>query len=621
MKSTTERREYFERLIEAAERDIKKNPRLYNAKVAMLAILGYAVVFSMLIVLLMILGGIGWVSLVSASILILLVKSKMIFAIIAMTYVLVRALWVKFTDPQGYQLNRKEYPLLYNEINRLRRKLSTPYIHQVILMPEYNAAIVQTPRLGLLGWYKNTLYLGLELLLSMSPAQASSVIAHELGHLSGKHNRFSGWIYRVRLSWNTIMIGLQEQHNFGANLLRRFFNWYSPTFAAYSFALARANEYSADAVAVQLTSPDDVSHALVNSHVVHDLLSEQFWHPYIRLADTCEKPKSHPFSELISFLQNHSFEHSAVHAHIEKAMSMETNHFNTHPALKDRLHAINSLPTLPEGVKESAAKLWLNDKLPEIIKYFDEEWLQQNAVRWRERFDYVQQGREKLNKLRAKAIDELNGEEFWQLAVLTEEFETDTDCLPIYEGYKARYPDDLNVDFAIARILLNRENETGVELMKSIMAQQQNLRFNACEWLAYFYCKRKDKVLADYWQQQAKVQRDIDTDAQLEREDISSLDELSIPEADSHFYGRIRDAIQPIGEVKHAWMAEKKMRHYPEAKTYILVFEKAMFSNESIVSELIISKLKIDCVCFVILKGGVKKAIAKKAIKNGVQLF
>lgn len=190
MQSTTQRRERFEQLIAAAERDIQHNPRRYTIKVALLALLGYAVIFGMLLVLIGLVGGLGWAALASTAFILFLFKTKLIFALLIMIYVLLRALWVRFQAPVGYRVKAKQYPAIFTELKSLSRKLKAPKVHQVILTPEYNAAIVQTPRLGVFGWYKNTLILGVELLLSQSPAQVRSVIAHELGHLSGKHSRF-----------------------------------------------------------------------------------------------------------------------------------------------------------------------------------------------------------------------------------------------------------------------------------------------------------------------------------------------------------------------------------------------------------------------------------------------
>lgn len=621
MKSTTERRERLEQLIEAAEREIRTHPRLYNTKVALMAVLGYSVIFAMLFILLAITGGIAWAALASASVLILLLKTKVIFVLLVMIYVLLRALWIKFGQPVGYPLKLKDYPVLHQELKQLGSRLKAPKLHQVLLTSEYNAAVVQSPRLGIFGWYKNTLILGLELLMSMPPEQARSVIAHELGHLSGKHGRFSGWIYRVRLSWERVMVSLGQQNNFGAGLLRRFFDWYAPAFSAYSFALARANEYHADAVAAQLTSKEAAAQALINSHVVSHMLGEHYWQPFIKLADATPKPEVSPYRELHSFLQQHRFDGSALQAQLDKALSGKTGHYDTHPALKDRLAALEYPAQPPAPAANSAAQHWLGDKLPEIIRHFDNQWLSNNGPKWLERFEHMQQGRAKLAELSLVSDAEITADQLWQKAALTEEFAPEEDCLPLFQAYKAKAPDDANADFVIGRLLLNRKDPAGVDYMKQAMAKQQSLKLDACDWLSYFYRQCEDFTEAGFWQREAEKQYDINQAARQERDFISPKDRLAEPAPDSTIGREIISQIESVKGLKHAWLAEKPMQHYPDAKTFILVFEKDWFKDEKKMQQVIIDLLNVDALCFVIAKGGGNKVIAKRVIKQGVKLF
>jgi Zn-dependent protease with chaperone function len=621
MKTTTQKRERFERLIKVAEDEIQEHPRRYNVKVALLALLGYVVIFGTLLVLVTIVGGIGWAVLASSTLLIMLVKTKLILVLVAMIYVLMSALWVKFGKPTGYILKQKEYPQFFSELKLLSRKLSAPRVHQVIITPEYNAAILQTPRLGIFGFYKNTLFLGLQLMMSMSPEQVSSVIAHELGHLSGKHSRFSGWIYRVRLSWHRIMVGLEQQRNFGANLLRRFFDWYSPTFAAYSFALARSNEYSADAIAAQLTSSQNVAHALVNCHVVNQLVAQYYWQPFIKQAEQVPEPKGSPYSQLASFLQQNVFDESAVHEQLQKALSINTGNFDTHPALKDRLSAIQSVAMLPEPVALSAAQHWFGQYLSNIVNYFDDQWLQHNASNWQERYNYFEEGRNKLADLKIKPIEDISSEEFWQLAVLSEEFVPDQDCLPLFELYKAKYPEDAKADFVIGRLFLARNDESGIDYLLQAMNKQQNLKLDACGWLINFYRGKNDTESADYWQLQAESQIDINAAAKKEREVISIKDDLLMPDATTGIDKHIGDQIKALKGIKQAWLVEKKMQHYPEVKTYILAFSKKWLKSEKVLIHLIVCTLELEGVCFVVMKGGKQKKIAKQVMQRGIRLF
>ena len=94
------------------------------------------------------------------------------------------------------------------------------------------------------GWLNNYLVLGLPLLRALSPAEFRAVLAHEFGHLSGKHGRFSGWIYRVRQTWIQILVSVHQERSYASFLFEPFLEWYAPYLNAYSFVLARAGTRS-----------------------------------------------------------------------------------------------------------------------------------------------------------------------------------------------------------------------------------------------------------------------------------------------------------------------------------------------------------------------------------------
>lgn len=618
MKTTTERREHLEALISRAEKEAQHKPRQYHLKVASMALLGYLVIFGTLFALLAISAGIGWAAMASTTFAILLLKKKLIVIVLAMIYVLVRALWVKFDAPTGYRLTVKQYPMLFSELKKLSRKLKAPRIHQVILVPEYNAAVVQTPRLGVFGFSKNTLLLGLELLLSLSPAQAEAVIAHELGHLSAAHGRFGAWIYRVRLSWQRIMTGLEQQQNIGVNLMRRFFDWYAPAFAAYSFALARNNEFSADAVAAKLTSRQDMAQALVNTCVVGDLVQEHFWTPFLKQAESTSHPIA-PFGPLRDFLRNPTFETDKLYAKIDDAMAAVTGHYDTHPALKDRLHALQIQAPLPQLSADSAAQAWLGNQLESILADFDRNWLQFNETRWLERYRYCETGRSQLAELQQLPRDQLSGEQYWQLATLTEEFTPETDPLPLFQSYRAVH-DDANADFVIGRLLLKRDDSNGVGAIQKAIEIKPELALDGYRWLEYFYRRQGHTLLAEHWLEQAEQQMDINRLAQSERQTLTQHDRLVKPVAEPAILDAVRQSVAGLKGITQIWLAEKVVQHYPDAKVYVLVFAKKRFANEKKLSQQLVEHLKIPDALFVLAKGGQHAALAKKAIKAGIKL-
>src|SRR5207302_1627710 len=133
------------------------------------------------------------------------------------------------------------------------------------------------PRLGIFGWYRNYLLIGLPLMQCLSGPQFEAVLAHELGHLSRGHARLGNWIYRLRRVWMRLDSALAQRPQLGSGAIRGLLHWYVPYFNACSFPLARRNEFEADASSVQLTSADSAAQALTNVSVIGSYLRERYW--------------------------------------------------------------------------------------------------------------------------------------------------------------------------------------------------------------------------------------------------------------------------------------------------------------------------------------------------------
>ena len=221
----------FEQLVARLEAQALRRPWLYKMRVLALALLGYGYIAFMLVGLLLT----SVISVVALKAL----GAKLALGLLVLMWMVLKALWVKLDAPQGRRVTQKEAPELFAMINDLRKGLKAPRFHRVLITDDFNACVVQTPRLGVFGWYRNYLVIGLPLMKTLSVEQFRAVLAHEFGHLAGGHGRVSNWIYRLRLSWHRLIDSLVGEGRFGTFLFRRFFNWYVPYFTAYSFPLNR----------------------------------------------------------------------------------------------------------------------------------------------------------------------------------------------------------------------------------------------------------------------------------------------------------------------------------------------------------------------------------------------
>lgn len=623
MKTSTEYRQQFEALVARAEQEMAEQPTAYKRRLRWLAVLGYAVIVGLLLLLLLLTGGTVWLALSSSALLLLLFKSKLVLVLGGLAWVLVRSLFVRITAPKGYALSRRDFPQLWAEVETLRQALGTPPIHSIILTPEMNAAIAQTPRLGIIGPYRNTLILGLELLFALTAGQARSVLAHELAHLSGNHSRFSGWIYRLRQSWMQVNGAFQASHAWGTGLLRRFLDWYAPYFSGYSYVLARGNEYEADALAGKLTSRDTAASALVAVHVYGELGGQQFWRKLYDRAYTQAQPETGVYARLQQFYQQTDPHTDEFKHHLRAVLTRKTDPADTHPALMERLKALKANGSKPAADTGKAAA-WLGDKLATVIHHFDEQWVTNNREQWQDFHQQAQAARADIRELAVRDFSSLSAEEQWQLASLTERYVPEQDALPLYQQYAAHCPADCDAALAVGRLLLARDDASGIAQIETAM-RDPALRVYAAEEAWRYYLRQQQPRQADDWLIRLESAADMLQAAQQERATLQDSDTLLAPsvldQAGEPLAQELLGALPQHAKVREVWVAQKKIRHFCDEPVFVLAIKTRGFVLDA-------ERLQRDLLASIhtrhsvfVVNTSTHKKLAKQVMAVGRQLY
>lgn len=614
--------EEFIAVVEKAERDAAANPGAYKFRLALFAVLGYAVIFLILFLLVAMVGGLVGLAIFSSSILLLLIKKKAIFVILFAIWTFIRALWVKVEAPTGYTLNRKECPRLFAEIDQMSKQLDSLKIHEVILDERFNAAVTQSPRLGVLGWQKNSLILGLELMMALSPEEMRTVLAHEFGHLSGNHSRFSSWIYRVRASWERILSAFARSDSIGARMMNTFFNWYSPYFSAYSFALARANEYEADAIAAEIVSPEAAAKALVNVHVLAPRNDEQYWGEFFEQADSLPEPPHRPFAGLATFLANTTIDADDFQTRLAQQLEHRTDYSDTHPSLKDRVAALsNEIPT-PDPMQQSAAELWLGEtQLAKAQAHFDEIWMDANSERWTNRYEYVTDSKRTIEECSSKELGQLSDDELWQYVSAVHEFNGDDEAIPLYRAFQERQPDSIGAAYYLGGILARRGDEECLKHLRRAFDNPNTINDAAHAGYNFLTERQRTEESEKWWQDACKVGEQYDA-AHAERNVITIDDEYLTPNSEDPVLNTIRDVLARHKNVRHAWVVQKKVTHYPEQPVYVVAFKPKgwALSTEGLQAK-VAASLDVDEDVFVLSTTGDEKKLGRKIKKMGLRLL
>jgi Zn-dependent protease with chaperone function len=561
-------REQYEQRIAHLESSAAAHPSRYRFRVLSFALFGYAYLVLLVLGLLAALFG------ALASVVYLKVLGiKLVLVLAPFVWLVLRSLVVHIPPPTGVTLSRAEAPALFDRIERLRRAARAPRLHRIVVNEEFNAGIAQIPRLGLFGWHRNYLVLGLPFLNSLDPQQLDAVLAHEIGHLSGGHARLSNWLYRLRAIWSQLLDELHRAGHRGGGLIRRFFEWYVPRFNAYSFPLARANEYAADAMSVRLTSPSTAAEALTAVNVVGAFMGERYWPEVFRQADEMPSPALTPLARFADALgtlgESYDIERS-----VRDAMARSTSVDNTHPALADRLRAIGATPSLRLPHPHESAMELLGTARDRVVAQLDRRWQHLVGHDWRKRHDQVLQARTRLAELndagRTRALGPGEGVERARLES-AHGAGADAAFEQLRELHR-QFPDDALVNFQLGAMLLDRGDAAGQASIERAIELDVGAAEPGYAALRDFHWRNGDIGQANEWNSRAADAREEDDASRNERSHLYPTDRLLPPSIDAHVRDAIAGELTRLGKVKRAWIVRKHLVVRPQPPLHVIGF-------------------------------------------------
>ena len=373
-----------------------------------------------------------------------------IFAL-GLLWMSLRALWSgPMDEPEGIAITADQAPELFKALERIRSKVKGPALHAVYLQDDFNAAIWQRQRFGMLGGSVNYLMIGLPLLMGLDKARVMAVLAHEYGHLRENHNRLSAWVYRSRRAWLKLYFSMRDDSSPMAMATRSFLNWYFPRFAAKSFAMARQDEYEADRIAAQLLGSDVAAATLTEIEIKSIWLGEEFWRQHWGSAAQHALPQG-PFSAMQALLRLKPESGFAQDA-LRRALARISDVDDTHPALRDRVEAITGQrPPLPTWSTKGALGL-LGPMAEQWMREFDSRWCKDNATTWKQHHARLSRRQERVRELQASLLQHRPSETL-ELASLLRKLDPNAPVRHLYEQILARDPQHAETLAQLATVL------------------------------------------------------------------------------------------------------------------------------------------------------------------------
>jgi Zn-dependent protease with chaperone function len=493
--------EEFGWLVERLENESANKPHAFRTKVLMISCAAHAVLTA---VLLFILLTVGWAVArfmsggMSGGVFFVGLGGALLMPV---AYVMLREFLAPLPTPAGRPVTRSEAPVLFKMLDKMRAKLKGPQIDWVLIDTEYNAAIAQMPRWGLVGPNTNYLMLGLPFLFGQSTTEMMATVAHEYGHLCGAHGKSYSWIHRQRRTLRALHERLEENETATVvhALLSRALSMYMPYFSAYTFVLSRQDEYEADRAAARLAGKDVAAASLIRSNLLATWFHTEFWATLYKQADTRERPVFMPYQSMsTAFRMSH--EVWATRTRMKEAFEVKSEVSDTHPCLRERVEALGEKPSLPVPLDKHAAGTLLGRLAEHLANEFDQAWWSAEKKDWAERHRYVKRSLARLEALRDVSLATLPLADLQELARLKAEFETAKDAKPVLEHLLRQsggpFP---RAAYSLGCILLDEGDRSGLDYLALAARNNRHLTNDAMHAGYTFLMAKGDAQYAQEW--------------------------------------------------------------------------------------------------------------------------
>lgn len=567
--------EAYEALVQRLEAYARTHPGSYAVRVGVLAGLGYGYVWLVLLlatallvglIRLEIVGGFGGGGMI-----------RIMLALVLVVYTILRALWVPFQPPVGIAIGRTDAPALMALVDELVGAVHARPFDQVVVSEDVNAAVSQRPRFGLLGGYRNYLIVGLPLAHALSAEEFRAVLAHEVGHLSRAHGRFGAWIYRVRAMWLRLGEQMQARRTWGAWLFEWFLKRWSPYFNAYSFVLARAQEYEADRFAVEMGGAAALGRALTRLELAGAWLEPRFWTGVRRRLPDAAEPPAGIIEEFAAAVRA-AIPSDVAHRTLAQALARRTDIADTHPSLSERLRGMGVGPDVateavaePPAAGMTAAERYFGAAGNRLLTRLDEHWRTLVRAGWAAGHEEAARKGSRLQELDQRATSEPLAESLqWERCELAYELHGQEAAEPLVRDLLRVAPDHPFGNLLMGRFLLERDDGAGVALVERAIERHPACREPGHALLIAYHERHGRGEEVERQRRLAWSHDDQLAVAEAERAGVSNTDTLIAHLLPADEVRRVAEQLATFPEIKEAYLARKEVRQFSDVPLYVL---------------------------------------------------
>jgi hypothetical protein len=355
-----------------------------------------------------------------------------------------------------------------------------------------------------------------------------------------------------------------------------FINWYSPLLSAYSFVLARANEYEADRCAANSVGNQHTAEALILVGVRSQYIDNSYWKNIYQQVNTQPEPPSSPFTQLAQSLQS-EIEPETYQKLLARSLTLKTDTSDTHPCLRDRLQALGFNPSAMPVMNFSpvkASQKFLGSALANLTEEFDREWYTNVEASWKDRFTYIIGLRAALQAIEEKSKSEiLNLTEEWNQALWTSEVIGDREAIPLAQNVITMQADHAGANYLLGKVLIEDEDPKGIEHLEIAMQGDVDTFIPSCELIYGFLKQRGKNDEAQKYQQKLESHYQIVYLAQQERASVSCFDALITHDLPEEEVKKLHHYLSGYKDIETVYLVRKHLKHFPEKPMFVLAIK------------------------------------------------
>lgn len=256
--------------------------------------------------------------------------------------------WDKFKAP-GLLLERSLQPRLFAELENIAAALNEPMPREVYLIGDVNAWVAD--RGGFMGiGSRRVMGLGLPLLSILSVSQFRAVLAHEFAHYYGGDTSLGPWVYKTQMAITRIFQNVGSLGKLARIailgvmylVVSTLMKWYFIVFLRAINLASRQREYRADELACLLAGRQPLIDGLRAIHGAA-MAWPVYWKTEINpvISEGALPGIGEGFARFVAVPTIHEQLEKGIEKEIQEA---KTNPYDTHPPLRDRITATETMP-------------------------------------------------------------------------------------------------------------------------------------------------------------------------------------------------------------------------------------------------------------------------------------